>query len=314
MQINRKTRNIAKYLGHLKPSERFLLGLRVDGSIETRLNELGFAIPFVPGHRLLPGAAYGPASRRNAEGFDIIHKDQPMETKFRQVEWRWTQFRGRYDTEEVSKIVDVPYLRYPRTHVPAYSVELEIKMRSDGALFVTTDAFLNEPDNLVVATNTANMLRETLGGFEVLDEKLAGWVSAPVRRMNWQVLPAGKNPWDAAKPVLERLVERAPAGNQSVLWARLLAVGEKRPDFVAVGTGGFDGYSIFGFEAKKLCVLESPKVNNATYILPLESWETLSQMTKAEILDARAHKGRLIHTRSWFNALSDVLCAKPKVA
>ena len=72
------------------------------------LKELGFDLPLVPGQRLLPSASKGPASRRNAEGFDIVHRDQPMETAYRLVEWHWTQFAGRFGTEDMSKSVDVP--------------------------------------------------------------------------------------------------------------------------------------------------------------------------------------------------------------
>ncbi|MBP0637994.1 hypothetical protein [Cupriavidus sp. AcVe19-6a] len=314
MQINRKTRNITKYLKHLQPSELYMLGLPVDDEIAKRLAEMGFDIPLVPGQRLLPAARKGPACRRNAEGYHIVHRDQPKETAYRQVEWTWTQFVGRYDTEEKSRIVDVPYQRYPRTHVAPYSIELEIKVRADNQVFVVAGPFSNEEPQAVVATNTANMLRETLGGFEVLDKDLASWVSAPVRRLNWKLLPPGKNPWESALPVLEEMVERAPRGNQCVLRARLAAVGGKNPDFVAIGMGGFDGYTVFGFVKQKVCVLESPQVNNATYVLPMDSWEAVSQMTKAQILDAKAHKARIVHTRSWFDSLEKALGSDRKAA
>jgi hypothetical protein len=314
MQINRKTRNIAKYLNHLQPGELFVLGLAIDIDTQQRLKQLGFDLPLVPGQRLLPSASKGPASRRNAEGFDIVQRDQPMETAYRQVEWHWTQFAGRYGTEEMSKIVDVPYQRYPRTHVAPYSAELEIKVRADGRAFVVAGPFVNSEAQLAAATNTANTLREVLGAFEVLGKDLSSWVSAPVRRLHWQLLPPGKNPWESAKPVLEKMVERAPVGNQGVLRARLTAVGEKKPDFVAVGIGGFEGYTVFGFVKQRLCVLECPQVNNATYVLPMESWEAVSQMTKAQILDAKAHKARIVHTRSWFDALDEVLSAGRKAA
>jgi hypothetical protein len=314
MQIDRKTRNIAKYLNHLQPGEFFVLGLAIHTDTQERLKELGFDLPLVPGQRLLPSASKGPASRRNAEGFDIVHRDQPMETAYRQVEWHWTQFAGRYGTEEMSKIVDVPYQRYPRTHVAPYSVELEIKVRADGQAFVVAGPFVNSEAQLAAATNTANTLREVLGAFEALGKDLSSWVSAPVRRLHWQLLPPGKNPWESAKPLLEKMVERAPVGNQGVLRARLTAVGEKKPDFVAVGIGGFEGYTVFGFVKQRLCVLECPQVNNATYVLPMESWEAVSQMTKAQILDAKAHKARIVHTRSWFDALDEVLSAGRKAA
>ena len=307
MQINRKTRNITRYLDHLKPAELYMIGLAVDSDIELRLKNVGFDVPLVPGQRLLPSARKGPSSRRNAEGFDIVHRDQPMETAYRQVEWHWTQFVGRDDTEEMSKVVDVPYKRYPRTHVAPYSVELEIKVRSDGQIFVVAGPFVNEESNVTVATNTANMLRETLGAFEVLGKDLNSWMSAPVRRLHWQLLPPGKNPWESAKSALTAIVERASVGNRGVLRARFSAIGEKKPDFVAVGVGGFEGYTAFGFSKQQKCVLECPKVNNATYVLPMESWEPLSQMTIAQILDAKAHEARIIHTRAWFDELERVL-------
>lgn len=314
MQINRKTRNIAKYLKHLQPSESYLLGLPLDEDVEKWLVDLGFNVPLIPGQRILPPARKGPASRRNAEGYDIIHRDQPMETVYRQVEWHWTQFSGRHDTQEMSKIVDVPYRRYPRTHVEPYSVELEIKVRDDSKVFVVSGPFTNDETNSTVATNTANMLREALGGFEVLGTDLSNWVSAPIRRLYWQLLPAGKNPWESAKPELEKMVERASTGKRGVLRARLTAVGEKKPDFVAIGIGGFEGYTVFGFEKRGLCVLECPHVNNATYVLPMESWEAVSQMTKAQILNAQAHRARIVHTRSWFDALEKILGTGSKAA
>lgn len=314
MQINRKTRNITKYLKHLQPSELYVLGLVVHAGVEARLKSLGFDVPLVPGQRVLAAARKGPASRRNAEGFDIVHRDQPMETAYRQVVWTWTQFAGRYGTEEKSKVVDVPYQRYPRSHVLPYSIELEVKVRADGQAFVVAGPFANDESNVVVATNTANMMREALGGFEVLDKDLTSWVNAPIRRLHWQVLPQGRNPWESALPALERVVERALAGNRGVLRARLSAVGAKKPDFVAIGVGGFEGYAVFGFVQRKLCVLECPQVNNATYVLPMESWERVAQMTKAEILDAGAHTARIVHTRSWFDALDAVLSDGRKAA
>lgn len=315
MQISRKTRNINKYLTHLQENELYMLGLPVDPGVEKRLEGMGFTVPLVPGQRILPPTQKGrPACRRNANGYEIVHRDQEMETAYRQVVWHWTQFVGRNSTEEMSKLVDVPYRRYPRTFVPPYSAELEIKMRKDGQLFAVAGTFLKEDAHTASATNTANMLREVLGSFEVLDKDLSSWVSAPIRRLNWQLLPPGKNPWESAIPVLEKMVERAPSGNQGVLRARLSAVGEKKPDFVAIGMGGFDGYSVFGFVKQGVCVLECPQVNNATYVLPMDSWETVSQMSKAEILSANAHKARIVHTRSWFNSLDIVLGVGDKAA
>ena len=314
MQINRKIRNITKYVNHLQPYEQYMLGLAIQPDVETLLRSLGFEIPLTPGHRVLVSPRKGAASRRNAEGFDIIHRDQPKETAYRQAVWTWKQFVGRNDVEEKSKVVDVPYKRYPRTRVQPYSVEIEIKVRDDGQKFAVAGSFVNDEAHIAIATNTANMLYEALGGFEILDKNLTSWVRTPVRRLHWQLLPSGRNPWDSAIPSLEKVVERAPKGNQGVLRARLSAVGAKKPDFVAIGVGGFEGYVVFGFDQLKLCVLESPQVNNATYVLPMESWEIVAQMTKAEILNNGMHTARIVHNRGWFNELDSVLSDDQKDA
>jgi hypothetical protein len=237
-----------------------------------------------------------------------------METVFRQIEWRWLQFAGRDQTEEKCEIVDVPYQRYPRTLVPPYAVEVEVRARADGELYVVAGPFTIDDKVTGAATNTANMLKEALGGWEVLDERLTGWMPVPARLLNWELLPAGKTPWSTAMPVLEAMVRRLPAGTQPVLRARLAAVGSRNPSFVAVGRGGFDGYTAFGFEDRRVCVLECPKANNATYLLPLDSWEDISRLTKAEILDAKAHKARLVHNRNWFKALDNTLANIPLAA
>ncbi|TEA70321.1 hypothetical protein [Allopusillimonas ginsengisoli] len=314
MQVNRKTRNITKYIKHLQPHEPYMLGLAIQHDIEARLKPLGFEASLIPGQRILASTRKGAASRRNAEGFDIIHRDQPMETAYRQAVWTWKQFVGRNDVEEKSKVVDVPYKRYPRTRVQPYSVEIEIKIREDGQKYVVAGSFTNDEASVVIATNTANMLYEVFGGFEILDKNLTSWVKAPIHRLHWQLLPPGRNPWDSAIPALEKVVERAPKGNQGVLRARLSAVGAKEPDFVAIGAGGFEGYVVFGFDRLKQCVLECPQVNNATYVLPMESWERIAQMTKAEILNSGAHTARLVHNRGWFNELDSVLSDDQKSA
>lgn len=174
--------------------------------------------------------------------------------------------------------------------------------------------FINGEVNTTIATNTANVLREVLGGFEILGKGLSSWVSAPIRHLHWQLLPQGKNPWESAKPTLEKMIEHASIGNRAVLRARLTAVGEKKPDFVAIGIGGFERYTVFGFVKQELCVLECPQVNNATYVLPMESWETVSQMTKAQILDSQVHKARIVHRRSWFDNLDKILNTDRKTA
>ena len=63
----------------------------------------------------------------------------------------------------------------------------------------------------------------------------------------------------------------------------------------------FDGEisnAVFGFTSKNLYILESALPNNATYVLQ-NNWETISQLSKAEILSQDLHSARIIHSENW---------------
>ncbi|WP_089159010.1 hypothetical protein [Caballeronia sordidicola] len=308
MIIERKTRDINRYLSHLPEGKKYNLGVRVSPEHARRVEALGFSSPLVVGERLLPPAR-GAASRRNANGFDIVHRDQPKETAYRQISWTYNQRHGKREVE-VTEVKDVPYFRYPRTKVPPYSIEFVVSADPGGAHCIVAGPFKRTDTQNAAATNTANMLFEQFGSFEVLDTSLSPSVDVPVRRLNWKLMPAGKNPWKSAWPSLETVIEKGRGKSREVVAARFKEVGRYHPEFIAIGLGGFDDYVVFGFPSIGICVLESRFTNNATYVLAHANWEVISQMTKAEILSESAHEDRLIHDRNWFDALAASL-ARP---
>ncbi|QOK83661.1 hypothetical protein HF906_00045 [Ralstonia solanacearum] len=306
MRIDRKTRDINRYLSHLQQGETYYLGLRVLPEHSIRIAALGFSSPITSGERMLPPARRGAASRRNADGYDIVHRDQPMETAYRQISWTYSQWHGDRQVE-VTEVKDVPYNRYPRTRVAPYGLELVVSEDSTGAPCIVTGPFQVTDIQTIVATNSANMLVEQFGSFEVLDSSLQPSVSVQVRRLNWKLLPTGRNPWQSAWPSLETVIQKSRGKSRQVIEARFREVGKYAPEFIAIGLGGFDDYVVFGFASKGICVLESRFTNNATYVLAYTSWEVVSQMSKEQILSASAHEARLIHDRNWFDALAEVL-------
>lgn len=306
MNIDRRTRDINRYLSHLNQRATYYLGLRVRPVHAARLEALGFSSPLTVGERLLPPARRGAASRRNADGFDIVHRDQPMETMYRQISWTYSQWHGDRQVE-VTEVKDVPYNRYPRTRVPPYGIELEVSADPNGGHCIVTGPFQRTDAQTTVATNTANMLVEQFGSFEVFDSSLQPSIHVPVRRLNWKLLPPGRNTWQSAWPSLETVIQKSRGKSQQVIEARFVEVGKYNPEFIAIGLGGFDDYVVFGFPSKGMCVLESRFTNNATYVLAHTNWEVVSQMTKEQILSASAHEDRLIHDRNWFAALAEVL-------
>jgi len=78
---------------------------------------------------------------------------------------------------------------------------------------------------------------------------------------------------------------------------------------VAVGQAGFHGYVVFGFPDRDLYMLESTKINNATYVFA-KNWKLLSQMTKAEILNSALYTDRIIHRKNWHWRVNRLLNGK----
>ena len=282
-----------------------VLAIRDVERFRGRLIEIGFSPAIASGERVLP-AAVGARSRYNAEGEFEIHKDQPRETAYRQVEWHWKEFRGRYERVDRWDIRDVPYQRYPRTFRPPPSVELTIATAPDDSTLVISDRLSNNAASHPMILHTANLFLELFGELETLTEDLDAYLVTELRRLNWTLLPAGEHPWPTMRSHLQPHVDRAPEGNRPVLLHRLEKVNSYGPAFTAVGEGGFTGYIVFGFPDKELYVLESLYYGNATYVFG-ENWESLSQRTKAEILVGGLEEDRIVHRRGWDAAVGKLL-------
>lgn len=301
----KRIRTINNNIRGVRRGENVVVALRDLVRFTDELHRAGFSSNLEVGETVLPAAA-GPVSGFNAEGKYNIHKDQPKETAYRLGEWKWQEFRGRYDTVERSKIVEIPYERYPRTYIEPPSVELSVAQNDDGEKVVRSGvhAFVEANDEALI--HTINLFLEYFGECELLRGDLAPVAPARLIRLNWEVLPQGRMPWARLQQYLRPIVDRQPEGNRTVIDKRHETISAYGPDFVAVGQGGFDGYVIFGFPAKRLYILESTQINNATYVLDRD-WEDLSSMTKVELLNNDLHKERIIHRESWFAQINRVL-------
>jgi hypothetical protein len=306
MYIRKKVRDLEAHLKPFAPNQGFYV---VFAGLEGRLADVakvGFTVPPKPGERLLPSGEFGIASRRNANGEEIVHKDLPLETHYRQREWTWKEFRGRYDFEEKSKIVEVPYKRYPRSWKQPHGVELQVRMAPNDSLVITAGPFRPGEVDQELLLNTVHMFVELFGECGLVKQDLREAVQPQVRRLNWDVLPPGKYPWARAEPAVERVISTVSAGDQAVVRERVKTITAYEPDFIAVGRNGFSRYMVYGWDEHQLYVLESIEVNNATYVLK-KNWETVSSMTKAEVLDSGAHHARLVHRNSWWRGLADLM-------
>lgn len=302
----KRIRSLDRHLGRIDKGTAVVFTVSLREVEEDVLDQIGFSRDPEEGEVVLPASSFGARSRYNAEGKDEVHRDQPMETAYRQVEWTWEEWHGPYDRVEQSKIVDVPYKRYPRTFLPPPSVELEVRKDSDEELVIATPAVEYELDNKDHVLHVINLMLEIFGHCRVVTSELAPISFKRLRRVNWEILPRGRRPWEDLRHDVEKVVEEAPEGNQPVIFYRLETINEYEPEFVALGRAGFRGYLIFGFPDQQLYVLESAFTGNATYVFG-EDWKQLSKLTKAEILSESLQEDRVIHREGWEKRIRNIL-------
>lgn len=295
----RRIVRLDRYLGFLKDNIKIIIGTKIDLNDTQRLVEIGFPENAVIGDSVLPSASLGRVNEYNAEGRYIPQKHLPMETAYRQIEWHWEEYNGPYDTTPQSRIVDVPYKRYPRIFKEPPSIELSLFNTITGDTFlVAPEQQYNAPTKEVIK-HTINMFLEIFGECQVFSDDMTDIIQAPTRRLNWRILPPGRRPWEQLEEELESIIDDVSIGSRPVVLDRLRTINEYGPDFAAVGTGGFRGYVIMGFQDRNLYICESIFYGNATYIFD-ERWEELSRKTKREILDNSLQTDRIIHlARTW---------------
>ncbi len=304
MLVSRKLRKLDKVLEAFPDIKHVHLIARAPE--HEILRTLGFSAPFQPGEHGLPTADFGPSCRRNSNGYDIVRRDLPKETRTRQISWRRKELHGR-DVVEKEGIVDRPYLRYPREQVPAFSQELTAYFSATGGELVTSGPFELHVDTIKpTVLNTIRMYVEIFGSCEIVCDLNVG-NSAPQRRqLNWIILPPGRRPWEESASEIGKALRRLSTSSQIVVKDRFESIHRYTPDFTAYGQHGFNRYVVYGWERAKLYILESTEVDNATYVLK-HDWERLSQLSKAEVLFSDESHIRLIHHKGWLGDLGQLM-------
>ncbi len=282
----------------VKEGSSFVLGVKKSEQGEEILERIGLA-KANQGECILPPTSFGPISLYNAEGKYIPDKSKPMETAYKMMEWRWEEWRGRYEKEEKSRLVERSYKRYPREFFPPPSIELSLcSVQGDDEITVISPVLIFNEKNEKNIVHAVNLFLEIFGECQFFTEEINEITKQPVKKLNWEILPKGKIPWEILNKRIGVLIHDLPAGNQPFTLHRMEIIKKYGPDFTAIGRAGFRGYIIFGFEKKNLFILESLYYGNATYVFE-EQWEHLSKLTKAEILNKNLQKERIIHRKEW---------------
>lgn len=298
----KRIRNLSK-LEKIKPNSQFRVGL-IDLENRTEvLIRIGFSNELAIGESILPNII-GPATRKNADGSYLKIKNKPKEQHSRMIEWTYKQWAGRGETKEVTDSTSVSYYRYQRQIIPPTSIEFTI-VNSGNSKMLVSPIFVMDDKNSNEIIAAVNVILEIFGECYIFDSDNIPMELPEVIKLNWELLPRGKFPWETQKARIESYLEKAKGKNRSVVEKRAETINQYSPDFVAVGSGGFSRYMVYGFKKLKMYILESVEVNNATYILK-NDWETISQLTKAEILNNNLHKSRIIHNKNWYKNLNEL--------
>lgn len=305
MIINKKRINSLSLLKDIEIDKEIIICVRDAQRFEKECRRIGFIEPIKDGQSLLP-AVVNPTTRRNAEKYYVADKTKPKETVYRTFWWERKQWDGRGQTKIVGDFVEIPYKRYPRKEYMPYDVELLTRVEKDGSILLYTMPLQYEEKNKDLIKNTINIFLTQFGECEIVDGNLEGYDKQKLIRLNWEVLPSGKYPWEKIKNDIEIISKNTTKTNRHIFSKNTKLLHEFEPEFFAYGKAGFRGYIIFGYPSKKLYVLESQYPNNATYIFS-EDWEKISKCSKADILNGSLHEFRFIHNGSWDKNINEVL-------
>lgn len=239
------------------------------------------------GDIVLPSGDLGTACMKNAYGYSYSDKTQPME--YRYVTTNWIQ---PYGNENASSVACDVYKRcYPKVEVAPTDIEIELFEDKNKNQYLIAN--LTNEIRTHYLVETVNIFLEIFGKCYIYSDEFNMNNSPNRRRCNWEILPPGEKPSNHMSNMHSQQGKEIDSFNIS----RLKTIERFKYEEVVEGINGFQGYYAYVF--KNCCVLESAIYGNATYIIPKENWETLSQETKKELLDNNFVIEKVIHTANW---------------
>lgn len=272
-------------------------------STPAELLALGFDEHPAEGKSLIP-IPVGPFSTFNANGREIVRRDLPKVSQSRMVWSTWNDWHGNPHSGMQIRSQNV----YQKELVPPPEEYLTV-MQGEAGLVLASRVLARTVDDESKLVHVINLFLELFGDLKITSADLKANQSLAVKRLNWRVLPPGEYPFERAKRELNQFLSQVDESVRPVVESRIMSVTQYKPDFVAVGVGGFREYVVFGFQSKNIYVLESPTLGNATYVFK-NNWTAVSALSKKEILEGALHEARLVHNHRWTGLLRQAITGK----
>ncbi len=297
---NRKSvRGLSVYAQSIRRLKTFRISHPVPDSTK-ELAMLGFHGKPAPGDRILPGSM-GRHTSFNANGRNVIRKDLPKVPES-YMSWRtWKDWHGNPHSGVQHRTIDV----YQRQHIPAPFEYLTV-VENRGNLFLSSRLLSVDEHTEEEIVHLLNVFLEIFHSLSIFSEDWHDDSKLRIRKLHWKILPQGDYPFERAKPALKSFLEALDDSTRIVVEHRIEHITQHNPDFVAIGTGGFSDYVVFGFKGRNQYVFESPNLGNATYVFR-DDWEKISQFSKKQILDGDMQEARIVHNHSWTRTIRNAL-------
>jgi hypothetical protein len=268
----------------------------------SQLRSLGFDDTPSIGESLIP-VPVGSVSTFNADGHQITLRELPKVSQSRMVWSTWSDWHGNPHSGMQIRSQKV----YQKELVPPPEEYLTV-MQGESGLVLASRSLDKSVDDDEKIIHVINLFLELFGDLEITSVDLKTASALIVKRLNWRVLPPGEFPFERAMTELSDFIEKVEENVRPVIQTRIKSATQYKPDFVAVGVGGFREYVVFGFRSKNIYVLESPMLGNATYIFN-SNWSEVSALSKKEILEGALCEARLVHNKRWASALRQAITA-----
>lgn len=247
------------------------------------------------GDIVLPSWSLGTTCKKNVYGYSYADKTKPKERRYVSTGWGYP-----YGNTSASMVAfDIYKKCYPKIEVEAYGIELCLYENVDNQQFVIVD--MTDEIREKYMKEAINLMLEIYGKCYVYDGVIRIEKTIKRKRCNWEMLTPGEMP----SKHIEKQVESMNQNIKAYDIARLNFIEKYNATMVVEGINGFNGYYAYLYE--KCCVLESAFYGNATYIIPKDNWEKLSQKTKKELIDEKQLIAKINHTEKWEKDIESML-------
>ena len=247
------------------------------------------------GDIVLPSWSLGTTCKKNACGYSYADKTKPKERRYVSTGWGYPYG----NTSASMHAFDIYKKCYPKIEVEAYGIELCLYENADNQQFVIVD--MTDEIREKYMKEAINLMLEIYGKCYVYDGVIRIEKTIKRKRCNWEMLPPGETP----SKHIEKQVESMNQNIKAYDIARLNFIEKYNATMVVEGINGFNGYYAYLYE--KCCVLESAFYGNATYIIPKDNWEKLSQKTKKELIEEKQLIAKINHTEKWEKDIESML-------